>query len=114
VTDGDSVDFDGGNVTVSIVSNRVSTEDVLSIRNEGTAGGQIGTSGLNITYGGTLIGTRTADGGTDINDLVITLNSAATPAIVQALVRNLTYTNTNTTTPDTNGRTVRVTVNDGD
>ncbi|WP_157152685.1 DUF4347 domain-containing protein, partial [Cellvibrio sp. BR] len=114
VTDDDSVDFDGGNVTVSISSGRVSTEDVLSIRNEGTAGGQIGTSGLNITYGGTLIGTRTADGGTDINDLVITLNSAATPAIIQALVRNLTYTNTNTTSPDTGARTVRITVNDGD
>nr|WP_324258972.1 DUF4347 domain-containing protein [Cellvibrio fontiphilus] len=113
VTDSDSTDFDGGNVTVSITANRLATEDVLSIRNEGTAGGQIGTSGSNITYGGTLIGTRTADGGTDINDLVITLNSAATPAIVQALVRNLTYTNTNTTTPGTNVRTVRVTVNDG-
>jgi autotransporter-associated beta strand protein len=114
VTDSDSIDFDGGNVTVSISSGRVSTEDVLSIQNQGTAGGQIGTSGLNITYGGTLIGTRTANGGTDINNLVITLNSAATPAIVQALVRSLTYTNTNTTTPDTSVRTVRVTVNDGD
>ncbi|AQT59134.1 hypothetical protein B0D95_02815 [Cellvibrio sp. PSBB023] len=114
VTDSDSLDFDGGNVTVAIVANRVSSEDVLSIQNQGTAGGQIGTSGLNITYGGTLIGTRTANGGTDINNLVITLNSAATPAIVQALVRSLTYTNTNTTTPDTSVRTVRVTVNDGD
>jgi len=114
VTDGDSMDFDGGNVTVSIVNNRVNTEDVLSIRNQGTAAGQIGTSGLNITYGGTLIGTRTATGGTGTNDLIITLNSAATPAIVQALIRNLIYINTNTTEPTTTTRTIRVTVNDGD
>ncbi|WP_193907415.1 autotransporter-associated beta strand repeat-containing protein [Cellvibrio polysaccharolyticus] len=114
VTDSDSTDFDGGNVTVSIINNRVNTEDVLSIRNEGTAGGQIGTSGLNITYGGTLIGTRTIDGGTESNDLVITLNSAATPEIIQALVRNLTYINTNTTEPTTYIRSVEITVNDGD
>jgi autotransporter-associated beta strand protein len=113
VTDSDSVDFAGGNVTVAIVANQVNTEDVLSIQNQGTAGGQIGTSGLNITYEGTIIGTRTAIGGTDNNDLVIALNSSATPAIVQALVRNLTYINTNTTTPTTTARTVRVTANDG-
>lgn len=114
VTDSDSTDFDGGNVTVSISANRVSTEDVLSIRNQGTSGGQIGTSGLNVTYGGVIIGTRTANGGTDTHDLVITLNSAATPAIIQALVRNLIYINTNTIEPDIATRTVRVTVNDGD
>ncbi len=114
LADDDSPDFDGGNVTVAIVGNRVNTEDVLSIRNEGTSTGQIGTSGLLITYNGTVIGARTAEGGTDIHDLVISLNSAATPAIVQALIRNLTYINTNTTAPNTAIRTVRVTVNDGD
>ncbi|WP_270090706.1 autotransporter-associated beta strand repeat-containing protein [Sphingobacterium sp. SYP-B4668] len=114
VTDTDSPDFDGGNVAVSIAANRVPTEDVLSIRNQGTAAGQIGVSGLNITYGGTIIGTRTASGGTDTYDLVITLNASATPAIVQALLRNLTYTNTNTTDPSTSARTVGVTINDGD
>jgi gliding motility-associated-like protein len=114
VTDPDSQDFDGGNVTVSIIANRVNTEDVLFIRNQGTSGGQIGTSGLNITYGGTLIGTRTANGGTDIHDLVIALNSAATPAIVQALLSNLTYVNSNTTEPNGATRSIRVTINDGD
>jgi gliding motility-associated-like protein len=114
VTDHDSVDFDGGNVTVSITNNRVNTEDVLSIRNQGTAAGQIGTSGLNITFGGTVIGTRTANGGTGTNDLVITLNVAADAVAVQALIRNLIYINTNTTEPATTARTIRVTVNDGD
>jgi VCBS repeat-containing protein len=53
-------------------------------------------------------------GGTGANDLVISLNANATPAAVQALVRNITYSNSNTTDPSTATRTVRVTVNDGD
>jgi hypothetical protein len=112
VTDGDSADFNGGNVTVAITANRVSGEDVLSIRNEGTGGGQIGVSGANVTYGGVTIGTLA--GGTGTNDLVVTLNGNSSPAAVQALVRNLTYSNTNSTDPSTTARTVRVTVNDGD
>jgi hypothetical protein len=59
-----------------------------------------------------LIGTFA--GGSGSNDLVITLNANATPAAVQALVRNLTYANSNVTDPSTSSRTVRVTVNDGD
>ena len=114
VTDSDSTDFDGGNVTVVITSGRVDAEDILSVRNEGTASGQIGRSGQSVTYGGTLIGTVNTDGGTNTTNLIITLNSAATPAIVQALVRNLTYINTETTEPTTTSRTVSVTINDGD
>ena len=112
VSDSDSVDFDGGNVTVSIVTNRVDGEDVLAIRDEGTGVGQIGVSGSNVSYGGVVIGTFT--GGSGSSDLVITLNANATPAAVQALVRNLTYANSNATDPSTSSRTVRVTVNDGD
>ena len=113
VADSDSADFNTGNVTVSIVTNRVSGEDVLGVRNEGSAAGQIGVSGSNITYGGVTIGT--VGGGTGTSDLVITFNSAsATPAAVQALVRNLTYANSNGAEPGTAGRSVRITVNDGD
>jgi hypothetical protein len=112
VGDSDSADFDTGNVTVSITTNRVAGEDVLGVRNEGTAAGEIGVSGSTITYGGTAIGT--SSGGTGTNDLVITLNSSATPAAVQALVRNLTYGNGNNADPSTSARTVRVTINDGD
>ncbi len=112
VSDADSADFDTGNVTVSITANRVSTEDVLAVRNEGAGAGQIGLSGSNVTYGGTTIGSFA--GGTGTNDLVVTLNSSATPTTVQALVRNLTYANTNTGAPSTAARTVRVTVADGD
>lgn len=112
VTDTDSANFSGGNVTVAIISNRVSGEDVLSVRNEGSTAGLIGVSGSNITFGGAIIGT--VAGGTGTSDLVITLNASATPAAVQALVRNLTYSNSNSTQPSTADRAVRVTVNDGD
>ncbi|GLZ85645.1 hypothetical protein Pres01_16960 [Metapseudomonas resinovorans] len=112
VTDSDSVDFDGGNVTVAIIANRASGEDILSIVNQGTGAGQIGVSGSNVTFGGVVIGTFT--GGTGTNDLVISLNANATPAAVQALVRNITYTNGNTLDPSTATRTVRITVDDGD
>ncbi len=112
VTDSDSANFDTGNVTVSIISNGVAAEDVLSIRNQGTGAGQIGVSGSAITFGGTQIGTYA--GGTAGNSLVITLDSDATPAAVQALVRNLTYSNSNNDNPSSAARTVRITVSDGD
>ncbi|WNF45140.1 DUF4347 domain-containing protein [Pseudomonas sp. SG20056] len=112
VTDSDSANFDTGNVTVSITGNGVSAEDVLSIRNQGTGAGQIGVSGAAITYGGIQIGTFS--GGTAGSNLVITLDSDATPAAVQALVRNLTYSNSNNDNPSSAERTVRITVSDGD
>ncbi|WP_164108661.1 MULTISPECIES: MBG domain-containing protein [Sphingobacterium] len=112
VTDSDSPDFNGGNVRVAITANRVSAEDVLSIRNEGTGAGQIGVSGSNVTYGGTTIGAWT--GGTGVNDLVFSFNGNSSVASVQSLIRNLEYKNTNTADPSTSVRTVTVTVNDGD
>ncbi len=112
VTDTDSSDFSGGNVTVSIVTNRASGEDVLAIRNQGAGAEQIGVSGSNVTYGGTVIGSFS--GGTGSNDLVVSLNASSTPAAVQALVRNLTYSNSNISDPSSASRTVHITVNDGD
>jgi len=111
VTDADNANFSGGNLTVSIVTNRVSAEDVLGIVNQGSGAGQIGVSGSNVTFGGTTVGTFT--GGSGTNDLVVSLNSSATPAATQALVREVTYSDSNTTTPSGLTRTVRVTVNDG-
>ncbi|MEW5835207.1 MAG: DUF4347 domain-containing protein, partial [Pseudomonadota bacterium] len=111
VTDSDNANFSGGNVTVSITANRVSGEDVLGIQNQGAGTGQIGISGSNVTYGGTTIGTFT--GGTGTSDLVISLNSSATPTATTALVRALTYRDSNSTDPSTATRTISVTVNDG-
>uniref|UniRef100_UPI000DE2FB18 Ig-like domain-containing protein n=1 Tax=Pectobacterium peruviense TaxID=2066479 RepID=UPI000DE2FB18 len=112
VTDADSADFNGGSVRVAITTNRNSSEDVLGIMNLGTGIGQIGVSGSNVTYGGVVIGTFT--GGSGVNDLVVALNASATPAAVQALVRVLSYQNSNTTDPAITTRSVSITVNDGD
>ena len=112
VADVDSTNFDTGTLTVSIPSGGDSAEDVLSIRNQGTAVGQIGVSGSTITYGGTTIGTFT--GGSSGSNLVITLNSNATPTAVTALVKNITYENTDTNAPTAGARTVRFVLTDGD
>nr|UKE83400.1 hypothetical protein KXZ65_20160 [Pectobacterium sp. PL152] len=49
-----------------------------------------------------------------MNDLVVALNASSTPAAVQALVRALSYQNSNTTDPAITTRSVSITVNDGD
>ncbi|CAK13669.1 conserved hypothetical protein [Pseudomonas entomophila L48] len=113
VTDSDSADFSGGNLTVAVSANGVAGEDVLGIRNQGNGAGQIGVSGNIVSYGGVAIGTYT--GGTGGANLVLTFNSSATAAAVQAVVRNLTYDNSNAANSIGQAtRTLSVTVNDGD
>jgi len=112
VGDIDSTDFDTGNLTVSVTAGGQTSEDVLSIQNEGTGGGQIGFSGGNVTFGGTLIGT--AVGGSSGADLVVTFNANATPAAVAALAENITYENSDSVTPTAGGRTVSFSIDDGD
>ena len=70
--------------------------------------GQIGVAGANVSYGGVLIGTSA--GGSGGVNLVITFNASATPTAVQALVRNITYQNTDIDNPTTGARTVRFVV----
>lgn len=105
VADADSTNFDTGILTVSFTAGSDSAEDVLSIRNQGTGAGEIGVSGANVTYEGVTIGTFT--GGSGGSNLVITLNSSAMPTAVTALVKNITYQNTDTNAPTTGARTVR-------
>lgn len=112
VADIDSTDFDTGNLTVAITTGGDAAEDVLAINNEGTALGEIGVSGADVTWGGTVIGTWA--GGTGGASLVVTFDVDATPAAVTALVNNITYENTDTVTPTTGARTVSFTVSDGD
>src|SRR5207253_1693101 len=83
VSDSDSTDFAGGTLTVGFTANGAA-EDRLAIANQGIGAGEIGVSGSNVTYGGTVIGTWT--GGSDgPTPLVVTFNSSATPAAAQAL-----------------------------
>ncbi|MCG8293415.1 Ig-like domain-containing protein [Pseudomonas entomophila] len=113
VTDSDSADFAGGNLTVAVSANGVAGEDVLGIRHQGNGAGQIGVVGGTVSYGGVAIGTYT--GGTGGANLVLTFNGNATVAAVQAVVRNLTYDNSNATNSIGQAtRTLSVTVNDGD
>ena len=44
----------------------------------------------------------------------ITLNASTTPTSVTALVKNITYQNTDTNAPTTGARTVRFVLTDGD
>jgi hypothetical protein len=111
VSDIDSAVLTGGTLTVSIAANRVAAEDVLAIRNQGTGTGQIGVSGADVSYDGTVIGTYT--GGTGTNDLVITFNANATTDAASALLRNITYANANANTVTESTRTVRFVVTDG-
>ncbi|MGE6823176.1 Ig-like domain-containing protein [Pseudomonas soli] len=113
VSDSDSADFAGGNLTVAVSGNGVAGEDVLGIRNQGNGVGQIGVSGNTVSYGGVAIGTYT--GGTGGANLVLTFNGNATAAAVQAVVRNLTYDNSNAANSIGQAtRTLSVTINDGD
>ncbi len=112
VTDVDSANFDTGTLTVSFTAGSDAAEDVLAIRNQGVAPGQIGVSGANVTYGGVTIGTFA--GGSGGANLVITFNANASVAAVQALVQNITFQDTDTDNPTTGARTVQFVVTDGD
>ena len=110
VTDVDSANFDTGSLTVYLNAALEAT-DRLEVRHQGTGSGQIGVSGANVSFEGTVLGTFT--GGADAAPLVITFNASATPVAVQALVRNLTYRNVSEN-PSTAQRVVRIALNDGD
>jgi hypothetical protein len=78
--------FNGGALTVS----GLLAEDTVAIRNVGTAAGEIGISGSNVTFGGTIIGTFAGGAGATLS---VTFNASATSAAIEALVENLTYAN---------------------
>ena len=83
--------------------------DALGITNQGTASGQIGASAGTVTYtypGGsaTTIGTYT--GGTSGTSLVITFNSSATAVAIQALIQQVSFQTTSTSSA---ARTVQFT-----
>ncbi len=88
MSDVDSADLAGGVLTVTLGSG-AAVGDVLSIRNEGTAAGQIGVSGNTVTFGGVTIGTVTA--GSSSTPLSVSLNSSATSTAIQALMRRITF-----------------------
>ncbi|WP_188113253.1 Ig-like domain-containing protein [Nocardioides humilatus] len=110
VSDVDSADFGTGVLTVDYFAGG-QAEDRLEIRNQGTAAGQVGVSGADVTYGGVTAGSFT--GGSGTTPLVITFNGSADPTVVTAVLRNVTYRNVSDN-PSTSARTVRFVVTDGD
>jgi len=96
VTEANAANFDGGQFTAQVTTNNTAA-DRLTITNQGTGAGQIGFDGTTVTFAGTAIGTvNGANNGTGTAPLTIDLNTNATPAAVQALARNVTYRNTDT------------------
>ena len=66
----------------------------MAIRNQGTGAGEIGVSGSNVTFGGTVIGSFAGGAG---STLTVTFNADATAAAIEALIENLTYANSSDT-----------------
>lgn len=91
IADSNSANFAGGRLLVELAGNPT-TWILLGIRHQDSAAGQIGVSGSTVMYGGAPIGTFTANQG---GSLTVNLNSNATVAATQALMRNLTYSDSN-------------------
>ena len=109
VTDSDSIDLDGGSLTVSI-SSGVTVNDTLSIE----PGGNVTLSGADVLVGGVTIGTIDAvDDGANGADLVIHWNANSTPATIEEVLRQIAYNNSSGT-PDTSTRIVDFILDDGD
>jgi hypothetical protein len=92
IVDPNTANYNTGTLTVTLTANGASA-DRVEIRDTGTGSGQIGVSGAAVSYEGTAIASFA--GGTGVTPLVVTFNSSATPASAQALLRNVTFRNTN-------------------
>ena len=108
ITDLDSVNFDGGTLTVAITGGLVVAEDRLVIRLTGTV--SFNASGVFVN--GTQIATHT--GHNSSGPLVFTFDPDATPAAVSELVRAIAFSNSAGTGPTAGVRTIGWTFVDGD
>jgi hypothetical protein len=110
VTDVDSIDFDGGVLTIDTPANfPAAANEVLTILDSGTPGVGIEAGASTVSYNGTQIGTFT--GGTAGAALVIILDSDADETAVSALIQNIQYENTGTTV---GASTITFQLTDGD
>ena len=110
ISDVDSVNFDGGTLTIQILTNPQSN-DRLEIQSQAPGGAGIRVSGTSILFGNVVIGSFS--GGIGTSALVIALNPNANSNTTQELLRMITYRNLSPT-PSLLPRTVRVTLTDGD
>jgi hypothetical protein len=112
VSDSDSADLNGGRLIVEITGNST-IEDALGVRHQGTGAGQIGVAGNTIAFGGAAIGTFSNGPPLAVSLTVDFTSSAATLAAVQALLRNVVFSN-DSENPSQAPRAVRFTLSDGD
>ena len=105
----DGPNFGGGQLTVWTVV-FANINDRLGINHEGTNAAQIGVEGSTVSYGGVTIGSFS--GGAGDTPLVVTLNGYASNAVVQALVRNITFHNVSSTNA-LSSRLLQYTLSDG-
>uniref|UniRef100_UPI0016047CB9 DUF2341 domain-containing protein n=1 Tax=Stieleria mannarensis TaxID=2755585 RepID=UPI0016047CB9 len=105
-TDPYSTDFDTGTLTVSVSAGSTANDQLLVVD-----GGSVTVVGNTIRHAGIDVGTWV--GGTAGSDLVITFNANSTPAIVQAIGRQIAYFNASDN-PSTAPRTVDFVLTDGD
>jgi hypothetical protein len=112
VTDSDSGNVHHGRLRVEIVGGGL-TGDVLGVAEQGTGPGEFALSGGYVLYEGTQIGR--ISGGEETAPMLIEFEATptVTPAVAQALLRNITFRN-NSENPPPGARTIRVVVNDGD
>ncbi len=111
VTDVDSANFANGQLSVQLVGGVSNSHDFIEVVNQGTGTGQISVSGNTVSYGN--VAFATFSGGNGTNPLNFALTSNATPAAVQALIRNIVFRNDDLTDPLTATRTVAWTLKDG-
>ncbi|KPG00112.1 hypothetical protein IP87_03475, partial [beta proteobacterium AAP121] len=111
VTDSDSANFDGGQLTVFFTAG-LSANDTLGLRNEGNGAGQVGVSGSDVSFGGTVVGSYTG-GGAGAPNLVVTFNANATAEAVRAVGENITYLHT-APPAGTTDRHIGIRLTDGD
>jgi Bacterial Ig domain/A nuclease of the HNH/ENDO VII superfamily with conserved WHH/Cadherin-like domain/Calx-beta domain/RTX calcium-binding nonapeptide repeat (4 copies) len=112
VTDADSLDFISGYLSIK-TNPAIDSNDLFGIQNIGDGAGQIGVVGDAVLYQGVPIGS--ASGGTNSTPLRIDFSeNSATPTAVQALLRSITFSNSNLINPNNTTRTLEVTLNDGD
>jgi len=107
IEDIDSLDLDGGQLTVAMTGG--TADDVL-----GVGPGGVHTDGNDLYYpgpNGDLIGTF--EGGTNGEDLVVTFTAAATPEIAEKLLNQVTFDN-DSDAPVEGGREISMTLTDGD
>lgn len=110
ISDLDSTNFDTGTLTITISANP-SADDRVELLNTGMGAGQLGVSGTNVYYGGTLIGTQ--GGGIGAAPFVVTFNANADATIVGEVMANIRFWVAGDA-PSTATRTVEAVLTDGD